>query len=106
MRYLQLFDHLTNVEIETKLSESTDKETRSRWQIIYLIQVAKIHTAALLAPVVNLSVHSIYKIVEKYNTGGKDAILCKSRGGRKRALLSPLKKRHCLFLWNKKLLKD
>lgn len=89
MRYLQLSDHLTNAEIQTKLSESTDKETRSRWQIIYLIQVAKINTATLLAPVVNLSVHSIYKIVEKYNTGGKDAIICRSRGGRKRALLSP-----------------
>ena len=69
MLYLQLSDHLTNAEIQTKLSESTDKATRSRWQIVYLIQVTKINTAALLAPVVNLSVHSIYKIVEKYNTG-------------------------------------
>ena len=30
MLYLQLFDHLTIAEIQTKLSESTDKETRSR----------------------------------------------------------------------------
>ena len=55
-----------------------------------MIQVAKINTAALLAPLVNLSVHSIYKILEKDNTGGKDAIICNSRGGRKRALLSPV----------------
>ena len=88
MRYLQLSDHLSNGEIQTKLSESSDKETRSRWQIIYLIQVGKINSANLLAQVVNLSVHSIYKIVEKYNTGRKDSIICKPRGGRKRALLS------------------
>ena len=90
MRYLQLSDHLTNAEIQIKLLESTDKATRSRWKVIHLIQVAKINTAALLTPVVNLSVHNIYKIVEKYNIGGKDAIICKSRGGRKRALLSPV----------------
>ena len=53
-----------------------------------MIQVGKINSANLLAPVVNLSVHSIYKIVEKYNTGGKDSIICNCRGGRKRALLS------------------
>ena len=29
MRYLQLSDHLTNAEIQTKFSESTVKATRS-----------------------------------------------------------------------------
>lgn len=46
------------------------------------------HSAALVSPVVNLSVHSIYKIVESYNRVGAASLVCKPKGGRRRALLS------------------
>jgi transposase len=88
MRSLQVAKHLGNLELQSKLADSRGTPSHSRWQIIYLIQVGNIHLAELLVPVVNLSVHSIYKIVENYNRSGEDAIIYKPKGGRRRALLS------------------
>src|ERR1700694_894736 len=88
MRSLQLVSHLSNSEIQARLSSSRGTPAHSRWQIVYLIQAGNIHAAELLAPLVNLSVHSIYKIVENYNHAGADAMVYKQKGGRRRALLS------------------
>lgn len=88
MRSLQIAGHLTNSEVQLRLSQSRDTPAHNRWQIIYLIQVGNIHAAELLAPLVNLSVHSIYKIVENYNRTGPGALVYKVKGGRRRSLLS------------------
>ena len=88
MRRLQVVDHLSNEQVQSQLLQSRDTPGHSRWQIIYLIQVGNIHTAELLAPLVNLSVHSIYKIVESYNRIGAEALVYKVKGGRRRSLLS------------------
>lgn len=60
----------------------------SRWQILYLIQVAGIGSAETIAPLVNLSKQSIYKIVEGYNKAGVQGIKYMQRGGRRRYFLS------------------
>jgi len=88
MRRLQVAGHLTNAQVQSKLSQSRDTPAHNRWQIIYLIQVGNIHSAELLAPLVNLTVHSIYKIVENYNHTGAEALVYKAKGGRRRSLLS------------------
>ncbi len=88
MRSLQVFPHCSNAVVQKKLSESRGSSSHSRWQIIYLIQVGRLHTAELIAPLVNLSVHSIYKIVEAYNLNGVTALVYKQKGGRRRSLLS------------------
>ena len=88
MRLLQVADHLTNAVVQTKLSDSRNTSSHSRWQIIYLIQVGNLHSAELIAPLVNLSVHSIYKIVERYNLEGTVALVYKQKGGRRRFLLT------------------
>ena len=88
MRLLQVADHLTNAVVQTKLSDSRNTSSHSRWQIIYLIQVGNLHSAELIAPLVNLSVHSIYKIVERYNLEGPAALTYKQKGGRRRFLLT------------------
>lgn len=88
MRSLQLVSHMTDSEIKEKLSKNREDLTYSRWQIIYLIQVGKMSSAEVLAPIVNLSVHSIYKIVEKYNLEGAPSISYKPKGGRRKAYLS------------------
>ena len=88
MRSLQLADHLNNTEVQKNLLDSRGTSTHSRWQIVYLIQIGNIHSAELLAPLVDLSVHSIYKIVEHYNQSGAKALICKAKGGRRRAFLS------------------
>ena len=88
MRSLQLVSHLTDTEIKEKLSQNREDLTNSRWQIIYLIQVGKMTSAEVLAPIVDLSVHSIYKIVEKYNLDGPSSIFYKPKGGRRKAYLT------------------
>jgi transposase len=88
MRSLQVIHHLSNSKVSSNLSDSRGTLSHSRWQIIYLIQVGNIHSAELLAPLVNLSVHSIYKIVESYNQSGASALVYKQKGGRRRCLLS------------------
>ena len=88
MRSLQIVNHLSDAKVAGELSNSRGTPSHSRWQIIYLIQVGNIRKAGLLAPLVNLSVHSIYKIVETYNQSGAAALACRQRGGRRRSLLS------------------
>jgi transposase len=88
MRSLQINDHLTSAVVQSKLSASRNTTSHSRWQIIYLIQVGNMHSAELIAPLVNLSVHSIYKIVERYNLEGASALMYKEKGGRRRFLLT------------------
>lgn len=87
MRSLQVADHLNNADVQKNLMNSRGSVNHRRWQIIYLIQIGNIHSAELLAPLVDLSVHSIYKIVENYNRSGIEALICKPKGGRKRSLL-------------------
>jgi len=88
MRTLQLRDHLTNDQLIEKLSSSRGTSDFTRWQILYLVQVAKQVSADIISPLVGLSKPSIYKIVERYNKEGPLAIKCKLRGGRRNALLS------------------
>ena len=88
MRTLQLVNHLTDTQLKEKLSATAGKLEFSRWQILYLIQVAKLRSATLISPLVNLSKPSIYKIVEQYNRSGVDGIKYTNRGGRRRSLLS------------------
>ena len=88
MRSLQVSPHCSNAALHKKLSDSRGSSSHSRWQIIYLIQIGNMHAAELIAPLVNLSVHSIYKIVESYNLEGVRALVYKEKGGRRRSLLS------------------
>ena len=88
MRLLQVSGHLSNATVQSQLSDSRNTLSHSRWQIIYLIQVGNMHSAELIAPIVNLSTHSIYKIVERYNLEGASALMYKQKGGRRRFLLT------------------
>lgn len=88
MRSLQLMSHLSNEALQSKLTGSRGTLDHNRWQILYLIQIGNQHIAEVIAPLVNLSVHSIYKIVERYNLQGPSSVNCKAKGGRRRALLT------------------
>jgi transposase len=88
MRTLQLSSHLTDEQLIVKLTAARGTPDFSRWQILYLIQIAKQRSADIISPVVGLSKPSIYKIVEGYNTHGPSTINVKPRGGRRNALLS------------------
>ncbi len=88
MRTLQLVNHLSDIQLKEKLSSTSGRPEFSRWQIFYMIQVGKIHSAGVISPLVNLSKPSIYKIVEQYNKEGIQGVKYSSRGGRRRSLLS------------------
>jgi transposase len=88
MRTLSLIPHLTDEQLIAKLNEFRSRPEFSRWQILYLVQVGKLNKVDLLVPLVGLSKPSIYKIIEGYNKRGVSAIVVKSRGGRRRSLLS------------------
>jgi transposase len=88
MRTLKLVNHLSDAQLKEKLSVTAGKPEFRRWQILYLIQVGRIHSADTIAPLVNLSKPSIYKIVGQYNKSGTQGIKYSSRGGRRRSLLS------------------
>jgi len=88
MRTLQLQPHLTDIELKDFLSSSSGKPEFNRWQILYMVQIAGIHSAAVISPLVDLSLSSIYKIVGAYNKLGAAGISYTPRGGRRRSLLS------------------
>jgi transposase len=88
MRQLQLLDHLSNAAINQHLQATHGKPEFARWQIIYLIQVANVSSADMIAPLVGLSKPSVYSIVQKYNKHGASAIAVRPRGGRKNSLLT------------------
>lgn len=96
MRTLKLVSHLSDVELKKQLSLASGKPEFSRWQILYLVQVGKIVSASTIAPLVNLSIQSVYKIVEGYNKSGVSGVSCKPRGGRHRFLLSTEQEAHLL----------
>lgn len=88
MRTLELVNHLTDVQLKERLSAASGKPEFSRWQILYMVQVAGIHSASVISPLVDLSLSSVYKIVEQYNKFGVAGIRYTPRGGRRRSLLS------------------
>ena len=89
MRTLKLVNHLSDVQLKERLSQSAGKPEFSRWQILYLVQIGGIRSADLICPLVNLSRQSIYKIVESYNKSGVKGVKYTPRGGRRRFLLNP-----------------
>lgn len=94
MRSLELKPHLSDEALIEKLSASRNTLAFSRWQLLYLIQVAGQRTSAVIAPVVGLSRPSIYKIVQRYNRLGPGAVSCAKRGGRRNAFLSTDQEQH------------
>ncbi len=88
MRSLQLTSHLSNTDLQSQLVASRGTIDHNRWQILYLIHIGNLHLAEVIAPLVNLSVHSVYKIVERYNKDGPSSVSCKPKGGRRRSLLT------------------
>jgi transposase len=88
MRILQLKPYLSDHALKNKMQEMRSDLSYPKWQVLYLIQVGMQTSASVIAPLVNLSVHSVYKIVEGYNLKGESFIQTKARGGRRRSLMT------------------
>lgn len=105
MRTLELVNHLSDAQLKEHLSAASGKPEFSHWQILYMVQVAGVHSAALISPLVNLSKSSVYKIVERYNKSGASGIKYVLRGGRRRSLLSAADETELLDTIEKKAVK-
>lgn len=88
MRTLQLKPFLSDEALKKRMLEMRGDLSYPKWQVLYLIQVGMLTSASVISPLVNLSVHSVYKIVEGYNLQGVSFIQTKARGGRRRSLMS------------------
>jgi transposase len=88
MRLLTIRDHLTDKQLLAHLHNAKGTDDFVRWQMLYLIQVAQLNNAAQIGTAVGLSRHAVYQLVRSYNKRGIEAIAKKSKGGRRRSLLS------------------
>ena len=86
MKILKLKQHLSNSELTTSLKKSKGTKEFSRWQMLYLIQVAKVTDASQIATLQGISKPYVYQIVQGYNKKGVQFIAHKSKGGRKRSI--------------------
>lgn len=88
MRTLKLKSYLSDEALKKKMQEMRTDLSYPKWQVLYLIQVGMQTSASVIAPLVNLSVHSVYKIIEGYNLKGVSSVQTKARGGRRRSLMT------------------
>lgn len=88
MKTLKLKPHLTVKEIQLNLKQTDNTIEFKRWQCLYLIQTIENITAEYLSKFLCISKPYVYKIVQTYNKHGKESVVPKEKGGRKRSLLS------------------
>jgi len=88
MRLLTIQHHLTDKQLFNHLNNAKGTDDFVRWQMLYLIQVARLNNAAQIGAVVGVSKHTVYQLVRTYNKRGMEAIAKKPKGGRRRSLLS------------------
>lgn len=86
MKLLKLKEHLNNANLTASLKKSKGTKENSRWQMLYLIQVAKVTDASQIATLQGISKPYVYQIVQGYNKRGVKSIAHKSKGGRKRSI--------------------
>lgn len=87
MRVVSIYPHLSLEEVRERMLSTKDRGQFQRWQIIY-ITVLKRLEAAEVAAFVGVSPGTVHQWIHRYNHRGPEGLVIKSRGGRKRAILS------------------
>ena len=83
---MHVTDHLSSVEVVTRMKESKDVTEFKRWQIIHLAQ-SKI-SAPKIAHTIATTAGTIRQYIHKYNHEGIKEYIPAKRGGRRFGLLS------------------
>lgn len=86
MKTLKLEPHLEVTEISKKLSSSQKSHHRCHWQILLSIAINPNKQAKEYAAFLGVSISKIYRVVQRYNTQGADAIESASWGGRRKGV--------------------
>ena len=83
MRKIKLADHLTDEELAELMELSENKQQFRRWQAIFLIQTQGL-SSAQVAEIVKVSADTVIQWVFSYNNKGKQSLIFKGSGGRRR----------------------
>lgn len=87
MRVVSIYPHLSLGEVRERMLSTKDRGQFQRWQVIY-ITVLKRLEAAEVAAFVGVSPGTVHQWIHRYNHRGPEGLVIKSRGGRRRAILS------------------
>src|SRR5690242_6900856 len=88
MKLLVIKHHLTDKQLLSYFNSAKGTDDFVRWQMLYLIQVARLNNAEQIGTAVGVSKHTVYQLVRSYNKRGIEAIAKKPKGGRRRSFLS------------------
>lgn len=83
MRTLQLKPHLTTSELSGKLSNCSNNNQRSYWQILLSVSFNPNKKAEEYAAFLGITKSKVYRVVERYNKDGADFTGNLNWGGRR-----------------------
>ena len=96
MKRLKIKDHLSNDDF-SKLIKKEKKVSQLRiWQVLFYIKSNFGVQAKSISTIFGLSVSSIYRYVQNFNKYGKEGVLIKPKGGRRRFYLTLEKEKEIL----------
>ena len=81
---LPQLDELTLTELRRRYEETTDAETRTRYQMLLLSQRG--HTSSQIAHIVLRSQDTVVRVLKRFLTGGLDAVPRRTAPGRERRI--------------------
>lgn len=87
MRVVSIYPHLRLEEIRERMLSTKDRAQFQRWQVIYITAFKSLE-AKEVAAFVGVSVGTVHQWIHRYNHKGPEGLVKKSRGGRRRAILS------------------
>jgi transposase len=87
--------HLSIEEVKERMKEDPRSWCRQRWSIIYNALVDP-REAREIAKHVGVSVHTVHKVISRYNKFGVQAVETPGKGGRRREYLSSEQERELL----------
>jgi transposase len=104
MRKLRLTKEIDPEIIKNKMKFATSVSDYKRWQIIYNVCVYSVD-AEYLSDITGYSKANVYSIVQQFNNSKDPDVTTKSRGGRRRELMSIEQERELMNSLESKALK-
>jgi transposase len=87
MRTLQLTNPIEPQIIKEKMASAKTVSDYKRWLVLHQVSTFNVD-AAYIAELTGYSIASVYSIVQQHNNPNKSDVDIKSRGGRRRSILS------------------
>ncbi len=105
MKRLKLENHLSDENFVDLIKKEKNAAQLRIWQILFYVKSNYGVQAKSISPLFGISVSTIYHHVQNFNKLGKEGVLLRPKGGRKRFFLSLKKEKDLLDLISNKALK-